>query len=881
MPALCKLLVGSSESLVRLLFVVSLTLLAASGRCAELAGEELGGDMPLAEQAPLVAAFERFARHHEIADPVAGQLLISELSCTACHVSVDPLLQPKLGPNLTAVGNRLDLDWIERFVAHPAAVKPGTTMPDVLHDRPEYQRAAIAAALRAFLGSLRQPLREVQGSGINPVPHEFWTLGDRDRGRTLYHRIGCVACHQPDPDYEIADLPASQTEQLLELLEPEELEQFGLASAARSGPVQPLGELAARYSLRSLTLFLLEPEAVRPGGRMPNFKLSAVDAADLAMYLLQRSEHQQVRADFSQSPAPSIEQARIAEGRKWFVELRCASCHTGIVADVKPASVTLAQLVSAAAAGCLAPDDAGSAQGVTAGVPRYRFDAEQRDKIGQALAASDAVPASVESQLRLRLLQLNCYACHQRDELGGVSRDRRAYFETVSGEDLGDEGRMPPPLSGVGRKARPAWLNRVLQGTGEIRPHMYARMPKYPAAAAKELSDWLLQVDRAVVSQADGEAIPRGSKWPAAADEQQVQAGHRLMDAGCIQCHVFRGEALPGVIGVDLHGIAERVEPQWFREFVFNPGAVKPRTRMPSFFADGQSHNAELLDGDPDRQIAAMWGYLKSLSRQSLPAKIEEARARDYELKPTDRPILIRTFMRAAGPHAIAVGFPEQVHFALDAESLRLVSAWRGRFLDAQGTWFVRSAPPADPLGDELITIDEQDWLLFAREGDAKSRRRFLGFRFDEHGIPTFSYAFGSLLVEDRITPDTALPSGTSPESQAGLRRHLRFTSQPSSRAAQTVPAPTAIRLLSGKQLTPRGSGAMQNERGLVVMVDESIAQHAEIHTADGMVAWVLPLIQETPGEQDASGARLSIKQAGKQPDVEAETLELEVRYQW
>src|SRR5690606_34721407 len=146
--------------------------------------------------------------------------------------------------------------------------------------------------------------------------------------------------------------------------------------AARSGPVQPLGELAARYSLRSLTLFLLEPEAVRPGGRMPNFKLSAVDAADLAMYLLQRSEHQQVRADFSQSPAPSIEQARIAEGRRWFVELRCPSCHTGIVADVTPASGTRAQLASAAAAGCLAPDDAGSARGVTAGVPRYRFGAE-------------------------------------------------------------------------------------------------------------------------------------------------------------------------------------------------------------------------------------------------------------------------------------------------------------------------------------------------------------------------------------------------------------------------------------------------------------------------------------------------------------------------
>src|SRR5690606_22442851 len=178
--------------------------------------------------------------------------------------------------------------------------------------------------------------------------------------------------------------------------------------------------------------------------------------------------------------------------------------------------------------------------------------------------------------------------------------------------------------------------------------------------------------------------------------------------------------------------------------------------------------------GDPDRQIAAMWGYLKSLARQPLPAKIEEVRARDYELKPTERPILIRTFMRDAGPHAIAVGFPQQVHLALDADSLRLVSAWRGRFLDAQGTWFVRSAPPADPLGEERITICEQDLLLFARDAEAEPARRFLGFEFDQQGVPTFSYEFGGLHVEDRITPDAAPPSERS-EPQTGLRRRLQF----------------------------------------------------------------------------------------------------------
>ena len=56
--------------------------------------------------------------------------------------------------------------------------------------------------------------------------------------------------------------------------------------------------------------------------------------------------------------------------------------------------------------------------------------------------------------------------------------------------------------------------------------------------------------------------------------------------------------------------------------------------------------------------------------------------------------------MQSAGTHAIAVGFPQKVHFAFDAEQISLAQAWRGRFLDAEGTWFVRHAPPADPIGE-------------------------------------------------------------------------------------------------------------------------------------------------------------------------------------
>ncbi len=265
-------------------------------------------------------------------------------------------------------------------------------------------------------------------------------------------------------------------------------------------------------------------------------------------------------------------------------------------------------------------------------------------------------PLATDQQLQLELLRFNCHACHERDAIGGIGRDRRGYFETVGNVDLGDEGRLPPPLTGVGRKARPAWLEQVLLGSGQIRPYMHARMPKFPSDAAKEITALLLMNDRAAratssdgASHAGAESHAPLAAWPDADDTKQFEAGRQMMDSGCVQCHAFGGEALPGVVGVDLRGIGDRVEPAWFREFLFNPGAIKARTRMPNFFPEGISQNNELLGGDANRQIAAMWGYLKSLPQQPLPEKVQEARAKDFELVPDERPIVIRTFMRKPG----------------------------------------------------------------------------------------------------------------------------------------------------------------------------------------------------------------------------------------
>ena len=50
---------------------------------------------------------------------------------------------------------------------------------------------------------------------------------------------------------------------------------------------------------------------------------------------------------------------------------------------------------------------------------------------------------------------------------------------TTTNENLGPQGRLPPPLTGVGAKLQSKWLREVLIQGRSIRPYMNTRMPQF------------------------------------------------------------------------------------------------------------------------------------------------------------------------------------------------------------------------------------------------------------------------------------------------------------------------------------------------------------------------------------------------------------------
>ena len=357
-----------------------------------------------------------------------GLLLMAELSCTACHAPPpgwQPLLAPRPGPRLEAVGSRLDEDTLWRMIRSPQHRKPGTLMPGLLSSAPG--DAEKAEAITRFLAGLQAP--------VPPMPE-----GNADRGRALYHTVGCVACHQPATDY----LPAGVSS-------PAYLEPLSTTSS-------PLA-LADVWELQALGRFLHDPLSIREAGRMPSLRLTEQEAADVAAYLhIDRSEEKAAERAALQITGQTAEL-----GRQAFQDLRCANCHsTGQPMQTKSAR-PLRELNPGSAASCLSVT-------ATPGIPRFDFSEFQQRALVLGLThvqASDPPLETAAQSLGWQMLRLNCVACHDRENKGGPEEGRVAYFGP--GPD-----RFPPSLDGVGARLEPKALQRVLQR----RPFTHAGEPQ-------------------------------------------------------------------------------------------------------------------------------------------------------------------------------------------------------------------------------------------------------------------------------------------------------------------------------------------------------------------------------------------------------------------
>jgi hypothetical protein len=242
---------------------------------------------------------------------------------------------------------------------------------------------------------------------------------------------------------------------------------------------------------------------------------------------------------------------------------------------------------------------------------------------------------------------------------------------------------------------------------------------------------------------------------------------------GCIKCHTFAGHKAEGVQGIDMTILTRRLRREWFHSYLLDPQKVRPGTRMPAAWPEGKSLLTEILDGKADTQIEAIWVYLQDGGGAQLPVGLNK---HSIPLTPDKSAILYRNFIQGAGPRAIGVGYPEQVHLAFDANGMRLALLWQGAFIDAARHWTDRGAGFEGPLGDNILALPagpsfavlDKSAAAWPTKPPKEMGYKFKGYKLTPDDRPTFRYTFGAVKIEDFPNP----VAGKEP----ALRRTLKLT---------------------------------------------------------------------------------------------------------
>jgi mono/diheme cytochrome c family protein len=667
-----------------------------------------------ASAAPVVVGL---SGQHPLSEPQVGELLIGELHCLACH-SRTGVAQPleRAAPDLSDVGARVAPEFLRRFIASPSAAHAGTTMPDLLAAGPENERNKTAEAITHFL--------------VAQSPHKFQpeAVGDKEAaaGKNLFHTVGCVACHSPRDESG------------------KELTHEGVVE---------LGHVPSKYSPASLSEFLFQPARVRPSGRMPDMKLTPAEAKAIAAYLLGK-------ADKPEPPLQTKDEL-VALGKKQFQQLNCAACHKlGAIPAAAPAADLRGSDTSR---GCLsnAPGKA----------PRFHPSDDQLKAIRAALAKPAEAPSD-SVRLATTLTAFNCIACHVRDGFGGVSPDRNPLFQTTA-KNLGDDARIPPPLTLAGAKLQPVWMKKVLFDGESVRPYMFTRMPQYGEPNLRHLPDLFARLDKV---ENFAFALPN----PESDDEKERTRSRVLRDAGrelvgdkglnCIACHRFNGKTANGDMdGMELLTSFQRLKPSWYYRFMRDPGAFRRRIVMPTSWPGGIAVQKTVLKGDTDQQLEAIWYYLSLGTSAAEPSGL---RPTETKLFVTDATRTYRGRSSVAGFRGIAVGFPEKLSYAFNAETGTLTALWQGEFIrvdrGGQGSGSFNPASRHVPLAQDVsffaLADEKSPWPLrpvMTKDQPVnpdplypKNRGyQFKGYYMDDASVPTFMYRSGDIGIEDRSAP--------------------------------------------------------------------------------------------------------------------------------
>lgn len=545
----------------------------------------------------------------------AGKRLFQGLGCVGCHDAPGFDNHSKAGPSLEFVASKLTPEWAFAWLKDPHAFYPNTRMPQFFLSNEE------AEAIVAFLFS-------VSRSQVYSQPD--LSQADPRRGKHLFDTVGCRGCHslQDPPQLELT-MPATP------------------ASEPRPGDqpfVPDLSFVGTKVNPAWLYAWIRNPKHYNPQTRMPDLRLTPQEAADITAYLLQ-----QRRADWQ----PGVSNLRLSDpevirrGEQLVRYYGCFGCHTipGMEKEAKIGvdlsdwgykdvhfldfGAKVHEIPHTREAWLVAKlkDPRQFREGLR--MPNFKLTEEEVHLIATAvlgftkewehLPAAYVVrltPGQQEAERGRRLVwNRNCRGCHIIEGTGGFIYPNY------------EEGLQPPNLQSEGQRVSPDWLFRFLKdptlGMGQqhaLRPWLTVRMPTFHFTdeETNSIIHYFAEVDK--------EPLLALFRSPHVPNPQLAKTGKELFEVlQCMKCHPTGPVEVTaegaGQLAPNLQLARERLQPEWVVEWLLDPQAFQPNTRMPTFFpqSEGQfiSPFPNILGGDARKQAEALRDYIWTLA---LPA---------------------------------------------------------------------------------------------------------------------------------------------------------------------------------------------------------------------------------------------------------------------
>ena len=594
-----------------------------------------------------------------------GLQLVEKAGCYACHTIEKYKTWPRSGPDLTKIASKVSKKWAYQWIKDPKSFRHNTWMPSFFGQFNNNDPASQKRVDQEIHAMVHYLFTHSTDYTNQEIPFQ----GDSKKGEELVASVGCLGCH------EIEHQPSSEKTTRQILMREHGPNLIGLGSKTTKSWLYNWLKNPKNFShkTRMPDLRLSDQEAADIAAYLINDQDQNVMTAELPP--VDERELNEIAEEFLTKMMPSAQAVHWTHykeldekldfvGQKLIRHYGCFGCHEikGFEND-KPIGTELTEWGSKAA-------DKLDFGFVHAGhtnhefavqklkdprifdkdrlrepteklrMPNFHFSDEEVEAIVTVLLGmtkdhppeSKMVPRTpknlfIEDGQRI-VREFNCQGCHMMEGEGGAIKPTVIKWLMDYNEQAQNQAEAmavsfsPPNLIGEGKKVQAEWLFEFLHQPEVIRPWLKARMPTFHFEASE--TNTLVKYFNFL----DDEEFPFTEPLDETIIPEDLAAGEKLFSENyfsCAKCHIV-GSQLPGGSpdswAPNFALAKKRLKPKWLAEWIKNPQALMPGTKMPTFFDPKNFDTSgpdDILNGNEDEQIRVLRDYIMTLA--DSPAK--------------------------------------------------------------------------------------------------------------------------------------------------------------------------------------------------------------------------------------------------------------------